>query len=75
MRHAAAPSAPASAAPAGGRIDPLPPAPARGKEDPTGKVMEFNFDLGAISKSVKAAAAAHGWGFKTVIIKKNAMYR
>lgn len=43
--------------------------------DPTGKVMEFNFDLGAISKSVKAAAAAHGWGFKTVIIKKNAMYR
>lgn len=43
--------------------------------DPTGKVMEFNFDLGAISKTVKAAASAHGWRFKTVIIKKNAMYR
>jgi len=43
--------------------------------DATGKVMEFNFDLGAISKTVKAAAAAQGWRFKTVIIKKNAMYR
>lgn len=43
--------------------------------DPTGKVMEFNFDLGAVSKTVKAAAAAHGWGFKTVIMKKNAMFR
>jgi len=43
--------------------------------DPTGKVMEFNFDLGAVSKTVKAAASAHGWGFKTVIMKKNAMYR
>lgn len=43
--------------------------------DPTGKVMEFNFDLGAVSKTVKAAASAHGWGFKTVIIKKNAMFR
>lgn len=43
--------------------------------DATGKKMEFNFDLGAISKAVKAAALSHGWGFKTVIIKKNAMYR
>jgi len=43
--------------------------------DPTGKVLEYNFDLGAISKAVKAAALSHGWGFKTVIIKKNAMYR
>lgn len=43
--------------------------------DATGKVMEFNFDLGAISKTVKAAAAAQSWRFKTVIIKKNAMYR
>ena len=43
--------------------------------DPAGKTMEFHFDLGAISKSVKAAAAAHGWGFKTVILKKNAMFR
>lgn len=43
--------------------------------DATGKVMEFNFDLGAISKTVKAVAAAQGWRFKTVIIKKNAMYR
>jgi len=43
--------------------------------DATGKKMEFNFDLGAISKAVKAAALSHGWGFKTVIIKKNAMYK
>lgn len=43
--------------------------------DPTGKVLEYNFDLGAISKAVKAAALSHGWGFKTVIMKKNAMYR
>jgi len=42
---------------------------------PEGKVFEYNFDLGAISKAVKAAAQAHGWSFKTVIIKKNAMYR
>lgn len=43
--------------------------------DPTGKVLEYNFDLGAISKAVKAAALSHGWGFKTVIMKKNAMYK
>ena len=43
--------------------------------DASGKVMEFNFDLGAIPKAVKAAAQAHGWGFKTVIMKKNAMFR
>ena len=43
--------------------------------DATGKKMEYNFDLGAISKAVKAAALSHGWGFKTVIIKKNAMYK
>ena len=40
---------------------------------PEGKVLEYNFDLGAIPKSVKAAAQAAGWKFKTVIIKKNAM--
>ena len=43
--------------------------------DATGKVMEFHFDLGAIPKAVKETAKAHGWGFKTVILKKNAMYR
>ena len=42
---------------------------------PEGKVLEYNFDLGAIPKSVKAAALAAGWKFKTVIIKINAMYR
>lgn len=42
---------------------------------PEGKVFEYNFDLGAINKAVKAAAQAHGWLFKTVIIKKKAMYR
>ena len=43
--------------------------------DLTGKVLEYNFDLGAIGKAVKTAALSHGWGFKSVIIKKNAMYR
>ena len=42
---------------------------------PEGKVFEYNFDLGAISKAVKGAAQEHGWSFKTVILKKNAMYR
>ena len=40
---------------------------------PEGKVFEYNFDLGAIPKTVKTAAQAAGWKFKTVIIKKNAM--
>jgi len=40
---------------------------------PEGKVFEYNFDLGAIPKSVKTAAQAAGWKFKTVILKKNAM--
>ena len=42
---------------------------------PEGKVFEYNFDLGAIPKAVKSAAKEHGWGFQTVILKKNAMYR
>ena len=42
---------------------------------PEGKVFEYNFDLGAISKAVKSAAKEHDWSFKTVILKKNAMYR
>ena len=42
---------------------------------PEGKVFEYNFDLGAISKAVKLAAKEHGWSFQTVILKKNAMYR
>lgn len=42
---------------------------------PEGKVFEYNFDLGAISKAIKNAAKEHGWSFKTVILKKNAMYR
>ncbi|MCE5187587.1 MAG: hypothetical protein LLF75_00150 [Eubacteriales bacterium] len=41
---------------------------------PEGKVFEYNFDLGAIPKSVKTAAQAAGWKFKTVILKKNAMF-
>lgn len=40
---------------------------------PEGKVFEYNFDLGAIPKTVKTAAQAAGWKFKTVIMKKNAM--
>ncbi|MEN6636821.1 MAG: hypothetical protein ABFC56_13290 [Clostridiaceae bacterium] len=42
---------------------------------PEGKVFEYNFDLGAITKAVKAAAKEHGWAFQTVILKKNAMHR
>lgn len=42
---------------------------------PEGKVVEYNFDIGAISKAVKSAALAQGWSFKTVIFKKNAMFR
>jgi len=42
---------------------------------PDGKVFEYNFDIGAISKAVKAAAQVQGWSFKTVILKKNAMSR
>lgn len=42
---------------------------------PEGKVFEYNFDIGAITKAVKTAALAQGWSFKTVILKKNAMYR
>ncbi len=42
---------------------------------PEGKVFEYNFDIGAISKAVKSAAQTQGWSFKTVIMKKNAMYR
>lgn len=40
---------------------------------PEGKVFEYNFDIGAIAKTVKTAAIAQGWKFKTVILKKNAM--
>ena len=43
--------------------------------DTTGKVLEYNFDLGAISKTVKSAAQTQGWDFKTVILKSNAMHR
>lgn len=40
---------------------------------PEGKVFEFQFDLGAIPKTVRAAAEQNGWRFKTVILRKNAM--
>jgi hypothetical protein len=42
---------------------------------PEGKVYEYNFDIGAIAKAVKTTAKAHGWSFKTVILKKKALYR
>lgn len=41
---------------------------------PEGKVFEYNFDLGAIPKTVKEIAKANGWKFKTVILKKKAMH-
>lgn len=41
---------------------------------PEGKVIEYSFDLGAIPKTVKEIAQATGWKFKTVILKKKALY-
>ncbi len=41
---------------------------------PEGKVFEYNFDIGAIPKTVKEIAQANGWKFKTVILKKKAMH-
>lgn len=41
---------------------------------PEGKVYEYSFDLGAIPKTVKQIAKQNGWKFKTVILKKKAMY-
>ena len=41
---------------------------------PDGKAYEYTFDLGAIAKTVKYAADQNGWKFKTVILKKKAMY-
>lgn len=34
-----------------------------------GKAYEIKLDLGAIPKQVKAVATAHGWRFKTVILR------
>lgn len=41
---------------------------------PEGKVFEYEFDIGAIPKTVKEIAKANGWKFKTVILKKKAMH-
>lgn len=41
---------------------------------PEGKVYEYEFDIGAITKTVKETARQNGWKFKTVILKKKAMY-
>lgn len=41
---------------------------------PEGKVFEYVFDIGAIAKSVKAVASENGWKFKTVLLRKKAMY-
>jgi hypothetical protein len=39
-----------------------------------GQAFEYTFDIGAIAKTVKHAAEQNGWKFKTVILKKKAMY-
>jgi len=39
-----------------------------------GKAYEYVFDLGAIPKAVKNAAAQYNWKFKTVLSSKKAMY-
>ncbi len=41
---------------------------------PEGKACEYTFEIGAIAKTVKHAAEQNGWKFKTVILKKKAMY-
>lgn len=41
---------------------------------PEGKVFEYEFDIGAIPKTVKEIAKENGWKFKTVVFKKKAMY-
>ncbi|HRX58079.1 MAG TPA: hypothetical protein P5075_04835 [Eubacteriales bacterium] len=41
---------------------------------PEGKVFEYEFDIGAIAKTVKETAKENGWKFKTVVFKKKAMY-
>jgi len=44
------------------------------KYGPEGKVFEYEFDIGAIAKTVKETAKENGWKFKTVVFKKKAMY-
>ncbi len=41
---------------------------------PEGKVYEIDLDLGAIPKAAKETANNYGWKFKTVLMKKKAMY-
>lgn len=41
---------------------------------PEGKAYEIEIDLGAIPKSVKEIAGKYGYKFKTVIMKKKALY-
>jgi len=41
---------------------------------PDGQAFEYTFEIGAIAKTVKHAAEQNGWKFKTVILKKKAMY-
>jgi len=41
---------------------------------PEGKVYEYEFDIGAIPKTVKEIAKENGWKFKTVVFKKKAMH-
>ncbi len=41
---------------------------------PEGKAYEYTFEIGAIAKTVKHAAEQNGWKFKTVVLKKKAMY-
>ncbi|MEN6419107.1 MAG: hypothetical protein ABFC73_09325 [Clostridiaceae bacterium] len=41
---------------------------------PEGKAYEYTFEIGAIAKTVKRVAEQNGWKFRTVILKKKAMY-
>lgn len=41
---------------------------------PEGQAFEYTFEIGAIAKTVKNVAEQNGWKFKTVILKKKAMY-
>lgn len=40
-----------------------------------GTVINYDFDIGEISKSIKAIAEKNGFKFKTVIRRKSALFR
>ena len=39
-----------------------------------GRVVAYEIDLGAVPKAVKAVVQQHGWTYRTVLLRKKAMY-